>query len=100
MTKMDIEFSDEQIEKIEILKDNGISVGQAIDLLFKVQNEIKTQVQENHPDEDILEKIENSDFDVNIKAEIMEKADNKPETYDVAIEETRRKVKWSEFFKL
>lgn len=30
----------------------------------------------------------------------MEKADNKPETYDVAIEETRRKVKWSEFFKL
>ena len=100
MTKMDIEFSDEQIEKIEILKDNGISVGQAIDLLFKVQNEIKTQVEENHPDEDILEKIENSDFDVNIKAEIMEKADNKPETYDVAIEETRRKVKWSEFFKL
>ena len=100
MTKMEIEFTDEQIEKIEILKDNGISVGQAIDLLFKVQNEIKTQVQENHPDEDILEKIENSDFDVNIKAEIMEKADNKPETYDVAIEETRRKVKWSEFFKL
>ena len=100
MTKMEIEFTDEQIEKIEILKDNDISVGQAIDLLFKVQNEIKTQVQENHPDEDILEKIENSDFDVNIKAEIMEKADNKPETYDVAIEETRRKVKWSEFFKL
>lgn len=100
MTKMEIELTDEQIEKIEILKDNGISVGQAIDLLFKVQNEIKTQVQENHPDEDILEKIENSAFDVNIKAEIMEKADNKPETYDVAIEETRRKVKWSEFFKL
>ena len=100
MTKMEIELTDEQIEKIEILKDNGISVGQAIDLLCKVQNEIKTQVQENHPDEDILEKIENSDFDVNIKAEIMEKADNKPETYDVAIEETRRKVKQSEFFKL
>ena len=100
MTKIEIEVTDEQLEKIEILKDNGISVGQAINLLFKVQNEIKTQVQENHPDEDILEKIENSDFDVNIKAEIMEKADNKPETYDVAIEETRRKVKWSEFFKL
>ncbi len=100
MTKMEIELTDEQIEKIEILKDNGISVGQAIDLLFKVQNEIKTQVQENHPDEDILEKIENSDFDVNIKAEIIEKTEPKPETYDVAIEETRRKVKWSEFFKL
>jgi uncharacterized protein YoaH (UPF0181 family) len=100
MTKIEIEVTDEQLEKIEILKDNGISVGQAINLLFKVQNEIKTQVEENHPDDDILEKIQNSDFDVNIKAEIMEKADNKPETYDVAIEETRRKVKWSEFFKL
>lgn len=100
MTKMEIEFTDEQNEKIEILKDNGISVGQAIDLLFKVQNEIKTQIEENHPDDNIMEKIQNTDFDVNIKAEIMEKADNKPETYDVAIEETRRKVKWSEFFKL
>lgn len=100
MTKIEIEVTDEQLEKIEILKDNGISVGQAINLLFKVQNEIKTQVEENHPDDDILEKIENSDFDVNIKAEIIEKAEPKPETYDVAIEETRRKVKWSEFFKL
>ena len=100
MTKIEIEVTDEQLEKIEILKDNGISVGQAINLLFKVQNEIKTQVEENHPDDDILEKIENSDFDVNIKAEIIEKTEPKPETYDVAIEETRRKVKWSEFFKL
>ena len=100
MTKMEIEFTDEQNEKIEILKDNGISVGQAIDLLFKVQNEIKTQVEENHPDDDIMEKIQNTDFDVNIKAEIIEKTEPKPETYDVAIEETRRKVKWSEFFKL
>ena len=100
MTKMEIELTDEQIEKIEILKDNGISVGQAINLLFKVQNEIKTQVEENHPDDDIMEKIQNTDFDVNIKAEIIEKTEPKPETYDVAIEETRRKVKWSEFFKL
>ena len=54
---MEIELTDEQIEKIEILKDNGISVGQSIDLLFKVQNEIKTQVEENHPDDDILETL-------------------------------------------
>jgi uncharacterized protein YoaH (UPF0181 family) len=100
MTKIEIEVTDEQLEKIEILKDNGISVGQAINLLFKVQNEIKTQVEENHPDDDIMEKIQNTDFDVNIKAEIIEKTEPKPETYDVAIEETRRKVKWSEFFKL
>lgn len=100
MTKMEIEFTDEQIEKIEILKDNGISVGQAIDLLFKVQNEIKTQIEENHPDDDIMEKIQNTDFDVNIKAEIMEKKDHEPETYDVAIGEVKHKVKWSEFFKL
>ena len=99
MTKMDIEFNDEQIEKIEILKSHGFSVGDAIDLLFNIQNEIKTQIEENDPDGDILEKIQNSDFDINIKAEILENEDKKRVTYDEVIGEVKQNVKWSEFFK-
>ena len=38
---MEIDFSDEQIKKIEILKSNGFTVGEAIDLLFNVQNVAK-----------------------------------------------------------
>ena len=60
---MEIDFSDEQIKKIEILKSNGFTVGEAIDLLFNVQNEIKNQIEQNNPDENILEKIQESDFD-------------------------------------
>ena len=99
MTKMDIEFSDEQIQKIEILKSNGFSVGDAIDLLFNIQKEIKTQIEENDPDGDILEKIQNADFDIKIKAEILENEDKRHVSYDEAIEEVKQNVKWSDFFK-
>ena len=32
--KMEIELTDEQAEKVEILKENGIEVGEAIEILF------------------------------------------------------------------
>ena len=99
MTKMEIDFSDEQIKKIEILKSNGFTVGEAIDLLFNVQNEIKNQIEQNNPDENILEKIQESDFDLKIKAEIFKKEEIDYETYDEAIENVKQNVKWSEFFK-
>ncbi len=96
---MEIDFSDEQIKKIEILKSNGFTVGEAIDLLFNVQNEIKNQIEQNNPDENILEKIQESDFDLKIKAEIFKKEEIDYETYDEAIENVKQNVKWSEFFK-
>lgn len=34
MVKMEIELTDEQFERVEILKSKGVDVGQAIDLLF------------------------------------------------------------------
>ena len=37
MTKMEFDFTDEQIEKVEKLESNGISVGEAIDLLFEIK---------------------------------------------------------------
>lgn len=98
MAKMELEFSDEQIEKIKILESNDFTVGEAIDLLFNVQNEIKKQIEENDPDGDILEKIQNAEFDLKIKAEIFEK-EGKHETYDEAIQDVKHHVKWSEFFK-
>ena len=98
MPKMELEFSDEQIEKIKILEANDFTVGAAIDLLFNVQKEIKKQIEENDPDGDILEKIENAEFDLKIKAEIFEK-EGKHETYDEAIQDVKHRVKWSEFFK-
>ena len=99
MTKMEIDLNDEQIEKIEILKTNGFTVGEAIDLLFNVQKEIKNQIEENDPNGDILDKIQNSNFDLNIKAEILKKDSSSHETYDEAIQDVKYGIKWSDFFK-
>ena len=46
MAKMEIEFTEEQLEKVDILKKNGIEVGEAIDMLFEFKNEILTQTDE------------------------------------------------------
>ena len=88
-----------KLEKIEILKSNDFTVGDAIDLIFNVQKEIKNQIEKNDPDGNILEKIQDSDFDLKIKAEIYEVEGNPRKTYDEAIEDVKHGVKWSEFFK-
>ena len=46
-----------------------------------------------------MEKIQDSDFDLKIKAEIYEVEGNPRKTYDEAIEDVKHGVKWSEFFK-
>jgi hypothetical protein len=38
--KMEIELTDEQAEKVEILKSKGIEVGDAIDMLFDMKDKI------------------------------------------------------------
>ena len=43
MAKMEIELTDEQLKKVEILKENDIDVGQAIDMLFEFKDEVENQ---------------------------------------------------------
>ena len=39
MTKtMEVEFTDEQFEKVKAMESKGISVGEAIDMLFRIFN--------------------------------------------------------------
>ena len=44
--KMEIELTEEQAKKVEILKSNGISVGEAIDMLFEVKEKAITMRKE------------------------------------------------------
>ena len=57
MAKMEIELTEDQLEKVEILKSKDISVGEAIDLLFEVQHEIKDQLKGEDSEEELIEKI-------------------------------------------
>ena len=41
--KMEIELTDEQAKKVEILKENGMDIGDAVDALFEMKDMIKSQ---------------------------------------------------------
>lgn len=45
MTKMEIDLTPEQIEKVEILKANGISIGEAIDMLFEIKEKALSDIE-------------------------------------------------------
>ena len=46
MPKMEFDLTAEQIEKVKILEENGISVGEAIDVLFEIKNKAIEQMDE------------------------------------------------------
>ena len=100
MVKMEIELTEEQFERVEILKSKGVDVGQAIDLLFGLQGEIISQVEEQENEENLLEKISDTGFDVELKQQLLKKNYHEDKTSDRAIRDTKQEVKWSKFFKL
>lgn len=99
MAKMEIELTDEQLEKVEILKSEDISVGDAIDLLFEVKDEISSQIENNIEDKNLIEKMNDSGFDLGNKTENLKKNFDDAETYDRTIHDAKHGLKWSKFFK-
>lgn len=99
MVKMEIELTDEQFEKVEILKSHDVDVGQAIDLLFGLQDEI-TEILKEEQGNDIIDKITDAGFDSKIKQELLKKNYDEEKTYDVQVQEHKHTLKWSDFFKL
>lgn len=100
MKTMEIEFTDDQLEKIEILESKGIDVGQAIDLLFALQNEALNQIEDQKQKEGMIEKIKDTAIDADIKEGLLKKQYEESETYDKTLQTTKHKINWSKFFKL
>lgn len=98
MVKLEIELTDEQFEKLEILKGNDVDAGKAIDLLFAIQDEALSQVEVQKQEENLLDKISDSGFDSKIKQELLKKNFGESETYDRKVQDAKHNVKWSEFF--
>ena len=120
--KISIELTPEQLEKVKILEDNNISVGEAIDILFDVKEQIessssdyfKKQYNEytnrkNQIDaelEDVTQKLDfyNKLMDKNVsiheKQEIVEKEYGTHEkTYDEEVMDFKHDVSWGKIFK-
>ncbi|MBQ6100559.1 MAG: hypothetical protein IJL02_11945 [Methanobrevibacter sp.] len=99
MVKVEIELTDEQFEKLEILKANDVDPGQAIDLLFGVQKEAIIQVEDQNGADNLLDKLSGSDADAKIKQELLERNFDVVKSYDRSMQEAKHKIKWSEVFK-
>ncbi|AMK15218.1 hypothetical protein [Methanobrevibacter olleyae] len=117
MVKKTIELSSEQLKKVEILESNGVDVGEAIDILFKIKEDLLVQsddyfderinVANNKKSEleeklhkinqeiRIFNKLKDSSLDFAQKQEILEKEyANIDKTYDVVIQEYKHKFSW------
>ena len=114
---MEIEFSESQLEKVEILKEKGISVGEAIDILFEMRDSIneqsnifvenrltnarkeKAELQEKIDKIDneisVFEKLKDTTIDVDQKQKIIENEFLKMDTYDRSVLDKKHSFKWS-----
>lgn len=120
---MEIELTDEQAQKVEILKENGIEVGEAIEMFFDMRDvvsesgvlivekkieeankekaELEQKIEKVDNDISYLNKIKDNSLDITQKKKIVEKeyGIKNQKTYDEEVMDTRHKVKWSNFFK-
>lgn len=94
MSKMEIELTDEQMEKVKQLEAQNITVGQAIDMLFELKEKALPEIEK-------LEKSGLFEVDVDAKAENLdENYGDSEKTYEMEVQDLKHKIKWSkEFFK-
>ncbi len=101
MAKMEIEFTDEQIEKINQLEANDISVGDAIDMLFEMKDKALPEIESIDNEINILDKVKEIASDVESKAENLE--DNygdADKSYEIKVQDVKHKISWAkDFFK-
>lgn len=96
MTKLEIEFTDEQLEKIELLESYDIGVGDAIDMLFEVRDRVLSIIEDIDENTGVTVSDEDSKSD---NAE--ETPQNAGKTYDEALQDYKHHVSWAkDFFKI
>ena len=119
---MEIDLTDTQAEKVQLLKENGIEVGEAIEMFFDMKdvfsestnqildlriqraNEEKAELEEKlakiEDDLSFFDKIKDTAIDSAQKEKIVQKEYGIiSKTYDEKVQDEKRKLKWSSFFK-
>lgn len=120
--KMEIDLTDAQAEKVQMLQENGIEVGEAIEMFFEMRDKIsessneivnrriqkateeKTQLEEKMAQLDseinFFNKIKDSAINPSQKQKLVEKEYGlTSKSYDESVQDTKHKLKWGKFFK-
>ena len=101
MVNLELEFTDEQIEKINHLEANNISVGDAIDMLFEVKDKALPEIESIYDEISLLEKVKVNTLDVESKADNLEENyGDADKSYEMKVQEVKHKISWAkDFFK-
>lgn len=93
MVKVEVELTDEQYDKVKQIEEQGITIGEGIDMLFDVVDKLHEDYAESEKDKGPL--------DATQKAKRLEKHYGETDkTYDVEVQDRKHKIKWAkEFFK-
>ena len=121
--KMEIELTEEQAKKVEILKSNGISVGEAIDMLFEVKEkaitmrkefldarisnaqkekaELENRISDLDQSIELLNKLNDDNLNLEEKHMILEnERGTGDESYEMRVQRVKHNVSWAkDFFK-
>lgn len=101
MNKLEIELTDEQLEKVKHLESKDISVGEAIDMLFEAKEKTFSELEYLDEEISLLGKVKDSTLDVDSKAENLD--DNygdREKTYELKVQEFKHRLSWAnDFFK-
>lgn len=96
MAKMEIELTDEQLEKVKHLESHNISVGEAIDMLFEAKEKTFSELEAINKEMSVIEKVKDSTLDVESKAENLEENFGDAEkTYDQNVLEYKKRLSWA-----
>ena len=114
--KMEIELNDDQAKKVGILKENGIGVGDAIDMLFDLKETFAdTKLNQAQDKKDKLEEelakidkeismynqMKEGSLDPSLKVKIIEKEYGTVEkTYDESVQDAKHHFKWTNILKV
>lgn len=96
MSKMEIDLTPEQIEKVELLESNGISVGEAIDMLFEVKEGTLSLVDDVDDALSLFDKVKSTTLDVENKQKVLE--DNYGDidkSYEMKVQDVKHKISWA-----
>jgi len=109
--KMEIELTDDQANKVETLKENGIDVGEAIDMLFEMNNtfiedrliraqeekaELENKISKIDDEISLFNKLKDNSLDTTQKQKIVEKEYGTiDKTYDESVQDAKHKFKWT-----
>ena len=118
-----VELSENQYNKFEVLKEKGIGIGEAIDMLFNLQEELESQNNEYFDNKvkeasikkeeleselskvnkelDVLGRLKDTSLDYEQKQEILEKEyATIDESYEMEVQARKHQFSWLKNFKI